>query len=78
MRLIKPRTDILSHPNVNYDRTMGLPTCREAYGNGDPIVVGGVTPTHGKRENRLQGEGGQELWLYEYRRYAKCRKPRIF
>ena len=46
VRPIKPRTDALSHPdNVARDRTAGSPTGREPYGDGDPIVVGGVTPT---------------------------------
>ncbi len=32
---------------------------RESYGNAVFIVVVGVTTYQGKRENRLQGEGGQ-------------------
>jgi hypothetical protein len=61
MRPIKPRTDALSHArNVTYDRTTGLPKGREPYGNGDLIVVVGVTPHQGGRDiNRPQGEGGQ-------------------
>lgn len=35
----------LTHSNVIYDRTAGLPMGRETYGNGDLIVVVGVT-TH--------------------------------
>jgi hypothetical protein len=59
MRPIKPRTDALSHSdNVLHDRTAGSPTGREPYGDGNPIVVGGVTPTHGGWESQPQGEGG--------------------
>jgi hypothetical protein len=62
MRPIKPRTDTLSHSNnVIRDRTAGSPKGREPYGDGDPIVVGGVTPTHGGWESQLQGKGGQEF-----------------
>jgi hypothetical protein len=35
----------------------GSPTGREPYGDGAPIVVAGVTPGHGGRESRPQGEG---------------------
>jgi hypothetical protein len=35
----------------------GSPTGREAYGDGAPIVVAGVTTGHGGRESRPQGEG---------------------
>ncbi len=59
MRPIKPRTDTLNHPrNVTYDRTAGLPTGREPYGNGNPIVVDGVTTIQGDWESQSQGEGG--------------------
>lgn len=40
---------------------MGLPTGRESYGDGVPIVVVGVTPHQGKRESRLQGEVEQVI-----------------
>lgn len=71
MRPIKPRTDALSHPdNVLHDCTTGSPKGREPYGDGAPIVVGGVTTTHGSWESQLQGEGGQGLDLIEVRRYA--------
>ena len=43
----------------HHDRKAGLPTGREPYGDGDPIVVVGVTPHHGERESRSQGEVGQ-------------------
>ncbi len=33
--------------NVQRVRNMGLPTGRESYGNGVPIVVDGVTPIQG-------------------------------
>ena len=35
-----------SSANVIHERTAGLPTGRELYGNGNSIVVGGITPTH--------------------------------
>ena len=71
MRPIKPRKDTLSHPdNVNHDCTAGSPTGREPYGDGDSIVVGGVTSTQGGWESQPQGEGSQELGLYEEARYA--------
>jgi hypothetical protein len=38
--------------NVTQARNAGLPTGREPYGNGAPVVVRG-------RESRLHGEGGQ-------------------
>ena len=41
-----------SSANVIHDCTAGLPTGREPYGNGNSIVVGGITSTHGGRENR--------------------------
>ena len=57
MRPIKPQKDTLNHLNVIHDRTAGSPTGREPYGDGNSIVVGGVTSTQGDRENRSQGEG---------------------
>lgn len=61
MRPITSRTDTLRHSNnVTRDRTVGSPTRREAQGDGAAIVVGGVTPTHGDRESRLQGQVRQE------------------
>ena len=58
VRPIKPRTDTLSHPdNVIHDRTAGSPKGREPYGDGNSIVVGGVTSTQGGWENQPQGEG---------------------
>jgi hypothetical protein len=45
--------------NVHHDRKAGLPTGREPYGDGDPIVVAGVTPRHGEWESHSQGEVGQ-------------------
>ena len=48
MRPLKPRTDSLTRPiHVTYDRTAGLPTEREFYGNGVSIVVVGVTTHQG-------------------------------
>jgi len=46
-----------SPDNVIHDCTAGSPTGCEPYGDGNSIVVGGVTPTQGGRENRPQGEG---------------------
>ena len=40
---------------------MGLPTGREFYGDGVLIVVVGITPHQGERENRLQGEVEQVI-----------------
>lgn len=40
---------------------MGLPNGRESYGNGVLILVVGVTPHQGRRENRLQGEVEQVI-----------------
>ena len=45
--------------NVSHPGNAGLPTGREPDGNGVPVVVVGVTPHHGGRESRPQGEGGQ-------------------
>ena len=56
--------------HVNHDCTAGSPTGREPYGDGDSIVVGGVTSTQGGWESQPQGEGSQELGLYEEARYA--------
>jgi hypothetical protein len=51
MRLFKPRTDRLTHPNdVIHDCTAGLPKSREAHGNGVSIVVVGVTTHQGDGE----------------------------
>jgi hypothetical protein len=72
MNPIKPRTGTYSHPiEVTYDCTTGLPTGRESYGNGDPIVVVGVTPHQGGCDiKQPQGEGGQGLKALRIRRYA--------
>ena len=45
--------------NVSSGRNVGFPTGGDPQGYGVPIVVVGVTPHQGKRENRLQGEGAQ-------------------
>ena len=49
---------------------MGSPTGRESYGDGGLVVVAGVTPGQGGRENRLQGEGGQVIGHPMIGRYA--------
>ena len=40
---------------------MGSPKGRESYGDRVPVVVSGVTPAHGGREGRPQGEGAQVI-----------------
>ncbi len=40
---------------------VGSPTGREPHGDGGPVVVAGVTTGQGRRESRLQGEGGQVI-----------------
>lgn len=58
MRPIKPRTDTLRHSkNVIYDCTAGSPKGRELYGDGNSIVVGGITSTYSGWESQPQGEG---------------------
>ena len=49
---------------------VGSPTGREPYGDGDLVVVAGVTPGRGGRESRLQGEGGQVIGHHRIGRYA--------
>lgn len=76
MRSLTLRTGTLTHPdNVTYDCTAGSPTGREAYGDGDSIVVGGVTTTQGNWESQSQGEGSQELTLVETRKVCECKTP---
>ena len=47
--------------NVRLDRNSGLPTSREAYGNGASIVLVGMTPYQGAWESQVQGKGKQVL-----------------
>jgi len=47
MRPIKLRTETLTILHVTHDCTTGSPKGREFYGDGDPIVVGGVATTQG-------------------------------
>ncbi len=49
---------------------MGSPTGCEPYGDGGPVVVVGVTPHQGRRENRRQGKGGQVAGYSQPARYA--------
>ena len=49
---------------------VGLPTGREPYGNGAPIVVRG-------RESRPHGEGGQVFSAAEYRGMRNAESPSI-
>src|SRR5918997_6175447 len=37
------------------------PSGREPYGDGGPVVFVGITPYQGRRESRLQGQGGQVI-----------------
>ena len=50
-----------------------MPTGRESYGNGVPIVVVGVTPHQGKRESRLQGEVKQVIGCNRNREVREMR-----
>jgi hypothetical protein len=58
-----------SSANVIHDCTAGLPTGREPYGNGNSIVVGGVTPT--QRRSGKPTTGRRELGTIACSR--KCR-----
>ncbi len=49
---------------------VGSPTGRESYGDGDPVLVAGVTTGQGARESRVQGEGGQVTGCSMAGRYA--------
>jgi hypothetical protein len=49
--------------HITHVRNAGLPTGREPYGNGVPVVVRG-------RESRLHGEGGQVNRMTRPRRYV--------
>jgi hypothetical protein len=57
---------------------VGSPKGRESYGDAGPVVVVGVTPHRGRRESRLQGEGGQVIGHSKAGRYAQCRKPKRY
>jgi len=52
---------------------MGLPTGRESYGNGVSIVVVGVTPYQGERENRSQGKVEQVIGCNRNREVREMR-----
>jgi hypothetical protein len=59
---------------VHSIRNAGWPTGGDAYGHGILVVVDGVTPIRGERENRPQGEAGEvseSLQMTRWR-YAKC------
>jgi hypothetical protein len=43
---------------------------REPYGDGEPVVVAGVTPRQGDRESRPQGEAAQVITMFSDGRYA--------
>jgi len=76
MRSITLRTGVLTHhDNITYDRTAGSPKGRESYGDGDSIVVGGVTTTQGDWESQSQGQGSQEFTLVETRKVCECKTP---
>jgi len=55
----KRRTEIL-RANRATGVTQGSPKGGNAYGDGAPIVVAGVTPRLGERESRSQGEAEQD------------------
>ena len=55
MRPIKLQKEALTILHVAYDCTTGSPKGRESYGDGDPIVVDGVTTIHGEQGNLLTG-----------------------
>ncbi|MBD2433545.1 MULTISPECIES: hypothetical protein [Fischerella] len=50
-----------------------MPTGRESYGNGVPIVVMGVTPHQGERESRLQGKVEQVIRCNRSREVRRMR-----
>lgn len=49
---------------------MGSPTGCESYGDGDLVVVAGITSGQGGREGRPQGEADQVIGHSESERYA--------
>jgi len=61
----------LSALNVYLDRNSGLPTSREAHGNGASIVLVGVTSYQGTWESQVQGEGKQVLQRVKERVQAR-------
>ena len=53
------RTGRLNRAGTYSSVNMGSPKVREGYGDGVPVVVGGVTPAQsGDRENRTTGRRG--------------------
>jgi hypothetical protein len=55
----RERTGRLRHARyVQRKRNSGSPKGREAYGDGVPVVVVGVTPHQGERESRSHGRSG--------------------
>src|SRR6266545_3782126 len=63
-------------PERAFKEMSGPPTGREPQGDGEPIVVVGVTPHRGARESREQGEVAQVTWTARTKRYAECRTPK--
>jgi hypothetical protein len=59
-----------SRSDVQRRRTTGSPTGREPQGDGEPVVVVGVTPHQGARESRAQGDVAQVTRTVRPRRYA--------
>src|SRR5213080_4355856 len=55
---------------VRRGRTTGSPTGREPQGDGEPVVVVGVTPHQGARESRVQGEVAQVTRMFRPWGYA--------
>jgi hypothetical protein len=76
MRPFKSQTEVLSHSRyVIYDRTAGLPKGRESYGNGDLIVVVGVTSHQGGCDTKQpQGEGDQDFLQTRYMKGMRMQK----
>jgi hypothetical protein len=71
MRPIKLRTDALSRFIILYVRTAGSPKSREAHGDGNPIVVSGVTSTQRQLANTsYRAKGVRNYSLEELERYA--------
>ena len=56
---------------VHHDRNTGSPTGRESYGDGHPIVVGGVTPSQGDSNTVHRAKGVRELVNLEIMGEAK-------
>ena len=66
---------MLTYSSVN----MGSPKEREFYGDGVPVVIGGVTSAQsGDRESRTTGLRGTGDERSRTMRDAQCRKPKWY